>query len=468
LDTGIIFFYMALMVAIGIYANYKQKNVEDYYIAGRRLGPFSIACLWLASWVGGASIVGSSARAHEIGVTAVWYVLALAIGCLLFGLFAASRIKKLGDSHSHLTYPDFIEQRFDSRTRIVATITTSTAMIAYAAGQMVAIGAILSVLIGWDYSQALLLASVIVISYTAFGGYLAVTYTDWAQFILLFVGIVVIGIPIAISEAGSFSEMQAVLPVGHFDIGAWGWGKIIALVLSIVLSFFVTMDSFTRCFAARDAATARRGVLLAVVFMLPIAVAATWLGLASAVLYPEVEASNGILTTFVLGHFPTGLKGLMLVGIIAAVMSSADICILTASANLTRDVYQRYINPEISKESMLRLGMWSSVVAGLLATLMAWKMQDIIDVLLLGFTINSAALFVPTIAALFMKKTNSNAAFWSIALSFSTVIIWKVAAGSGMTGIFSIEPLWPGLAVSFLTYILLYTLSSRRDLAHAQ
>jgi len=468
LDTGIIFVYMALMVAIGFYANYRQKNVEDYYVAGRRLGPFSIACLWLASWVGGASIVGSSARAHEIGISAVWYVLALAIGCLLFGLFAASRIKKLGDEHSHLTYPDFMEQRFDSRTRIVATITTSAAYIAYAAGQMVAIGAILSVLLGWDYSQALLLGSVIVISYTAFGGYLAVTYTDWAQFVLLFIGIIFIGMPIAISEAGSFSDLQQVLPAGHFDIGAWGWAKIIALVFSIVLSFFVAMDSFTRCFAARDAKASRRGVLLAVIFILPIAVAATWLGLASAALFPDVESSNGILTVFVLEYFPIGLKGLMLVGIMAAVMSSADICILTASANLTRDVYQRYFNPQINKDSMLRLGMWSSVVAGLLATFMAWKMQDIIDILLLGFTINSAALFVPTIAALMLKKTDSAAAFWSIALSLTTVILWKVAASYGAGGVFAIEPLWPGLTVSFLTFIFVHSISVRSAVMHEQ
>ena len=66
LDTSIIFFYLALMIAIGLYANYKQKDVEDYYVAGRRLGPFSIACLWLASWIGGSSIIGGSARAHEI------------------------------------------------------------------------------------------------------------------------------------------------------------------------------------------------------------------------------------------------------------------------------------------------------------------------------------------------------------------------------------------------------------------
>jgi beta-phosphoglucomutase-like phosphatase (HAD superfamily) len=160
------------------------------------------------------------------------------------------------------------------------------------------------------------------------------------------------------------------------------------------------------------------------------------LGLASAALFPDVESSNGILTVFVLEYFPTGLKGLMLVGIMAAVMSSADICILTASANLTRDVYQRYFNPQINKGSMLRLGMWSSVVAGLLATFMAWKMQDIIDILLLGFTINSAALFVPTIAALMLKKTDSAAAFWSIALSLVTGILWKIAASYGAGGVF--------------------------------
>jgi len=459
---------MGLMVAIGLYANYRQKNVEDYYVAGRRLGPFSIACLWLASWVGGASIIGSSARAHEIGISAIWYVLSLAIGCLLFGLLAAGRIQQLGATHGHLTYPDFIEQRYDSRTRIITTITTSTAFIAYAAGQMVALGSILHVLIGWDYSHALLLASAIVITYTATGGFLAVTYTDWAQFILLFAGIVIIGMPIVISEAGNFTDLQNVLPASYFDIGAWGWPTIIALAFSIVLSFFVAMDSFTRCFAARDAGASRRGALLAVVFMLPIAVAATWLGLAAAALFPGVESSNDILTTLVLELFPAGLKGLMLVGIIAAVMSSADICILTSSANLTRDVYQRYINPDVDQKSMLRLSMWASVAAGLLATLMAWKMQDIIDVLMLGFTINSAALFVPTVTALVFKRSDPRAAFWSITLSLPTVILWKIAASIGFGGVFVIEPLWPGLTVSLVTFLVMNSVNDNLKLANGR
>lgn len=451
IDLGIVFSYLALMVALGLYASRRQKDVEDYFVAGRRLGAFSIGCLWLASWVGGASIVGGSAKAHEIGISATWYVMSLAIGCALFGWMFAARVKRLGDQHRHLTYPDFIEHRFDSRTRIVATVTTALAFVAFAAGQLVAAASIIEVLLGWEFGYSLLLAGGIVIIYTATGGFLAVTYTDWVQFILLLIGVVLVGIPIAISNGGTPAALQAQLPASYFDIGAWGWPTILALAVSIAFSFFVAMDSFTRCFAARDERASRNGALLAAVFMLPIALAATWLGMTSAVLFPDAQGSQGILTTFVVELFPIGLKGLVLVGILAAVMSTADICILTVSANLTRDIYQRYVNPGVEARTLLRLGVLASVLAGAVALGMAWKMQDIIDVLLFGFTINSAALFLPTLAAVLGWSLSPQAAFWSISLSLVTVIGWRLAADAG--GVFSIEPLWPGLLVSVLVLI---------------
>jgi len=453
IDRFILFGYLALMLALGFYANYRQRNIEDYFVAGRRMGTFTIACLWLAAWIGGAAVVGSSARAYELGITGVWYVTGMAIGCLLFGLFMATRVKQIGDRHGHLTYPDFIEQRYDGRTRVVATVTTVLAYIAYSGGQLVAAAAILQVLLGWDYGQALLLTSAIVIVYTATGGYLAVTYTDWVQFVLLLLGIVVIGWPIAIEQAGGWSELRRALPASYFDLGAQGWGSIAALVASMVLSFFVAMDSFSRCFAARHRRAARNGTLLAVVFMLPLAAASTWLGMASAVLYPGAESGNGMLTSFVLDTFPAGLRGLALVGVLAAVMSSADICILTASANYTRDIHQRFIQPGIRPQAMLRLGFFASLGAGLLATLMAWKMRDIIGILQLGFTINSAGLFLPTIAAVYWRQVNSTAAFWSICLSLATVLVWRAAGDLGLGGVFAVDPLWPGLLVSLLVLV---------------
>ena len=462
IDTVILFAYLALMVGLGFYAQRRQKNVDDYYVAGRRLGPLTVACLWIAAWIGGAAVVGTTTRVYEFGVTGVWYVLAQAIGCLLFGLFVAARIKHAGDRHQHLTYPDFIEQHYDSRTRIVATATTILAFTAYSAGQLAASATILQAMLGWDYEMALVLAGLVVIVYTAVGGYLAVTYTDWVQVVLLLFGLVIVGIPVAISQAGGWGDMQAALPASYYDLGAQGWDKIAALVVSMVLAFFVGMDSFSRCFAARDGKAARNGALLAAVLILPLAVASVWLGLASAVLYPETGGSASVIATFVLDAFPVGLKGLMLIAILSAIMSTADICILTASANYTRDIHQRYIRPDLPQKQMLRLGIVASAVVGLLSILLAWKMRDIIDILQLGFTINSAGLFLPTIAALYWNRVPANAAFWSIGASLATVIGWRLAADAGLGGWFAIDPLWPGLLVSVVLIVVLTVASPRR------
>jgi SSS family solute:Na+ symporter len=111
---------------------------------------------------------------------------------------------------------------------------------------------------------------------------------------------------------------------------------------------------------------------------------------------------------------------------------------------------------------MLRLGTLASAAVGLLSMLLAWKMRDIIDILQLGFTINAAGLFLPTIAALYGNRVPASAAFWSIGASLVTVIGWRIAADAGAGGPFEIDPLWPGLAVSMLLLLVLAPLGNRR------
>jgi len=452
LDTGIIFAYLALMIVIGLYANRKQETVEDFFVAGGRVGTFSIACLWLASWVGGAAVVGSVGRTYQVGISGGWYTMCMAIGCLLFGLFFAARVKRWGNERDLLTYPDLIESAYDSRTRIVATITTALAFISFAAGQLAAAGAILSSLLDWDYSSALLLSSAIIVVYTATGGFLAVTYTDWVQFALLFIGVVIVGIPIAIANGGTWEALTTQLPAEHFNPTGWGVATMLALVVSMSMSFFVAMDSYTRMFAARDEQVAKRGTLAASALLLPLVVGTIWLGLTAALLYPGIENGDAVLSEFVLGTFPVGLKGLMLVGILAALMSTADICILTVSANGSRDIYQRYINPHVAPRKLFRISMGLAALAGLAAAFMAWQMQDIVSILLVAFTINGAALFVPTIAIVVQDDVNNDAAFWSISLSLITVIGWYAGSTYELASIFAIDPLWPGLLVSFVVF----------------
>ena len=105
--------------------------------------------------------------------------------------------------------------------------------------------------------------------------------------------------------------------------------------------------------------------------------------------------------------FPHGLKGLVLIGVLSAIMSTADISVLTGSASLTKDIYQRYFHPEASEKTLMRVGLAASLLVGVLGAVFGWFTQDIMNILLITFTINSAGLFLPTIGAFFWKKSCS-------------------------------------------------------------
>lgn len=410
IDIIIILAYLGFMLYLGFYVSKKQKNMEDFYLGGKRIGTFSMMCLWLSSWVGGASIIGTAANAYSMGITAFWYVGAMCFGFAIFGLTFTKLIKKVGDKFSHITYPDLIEDRYDSRCRIVSIITTILANIAYNAGQLVAAGSILYTFTGWNISFCIILSAIIVSIYTATGGLLAVTYTDVSQTILI-VGSLIIAAPFVYDASGGLTNLQSQLPQSYFDIGAWGTSMILGLIVSITLTFFTSMDSYTRCFAAKDEKAARNGTLLAILGTGGIAFTATYLGMAGKVIFPNLADASSILPKLISDLLPIGIKGIMLIGIISALMSTSDISTLTASANITRDIYQRFINPSADDKTLLKMSALSSIFIGILSTIMALKMMNIVNILYIAFTINSAGLFLPTISIFFWKRGHSKSAF---------------------------------------------------------
>lgn len=455
LDLGIILLYLVGMLAIGIYASRRQNSMEDYYVAGRKCGPISIMCLWMSAWIGGASITGTSSKAYELGITAVWYVFIIVIGTVLFAAVMTKPVKRIGDRMRNLTFPDFIESRYDSKTRVATTVTTILAYVAYTASQFVAGASMLNLLTGWSLPACFLITTVVIVVYTAVGGLLAVTYTDIAQMLLLVIGVVVLAVPVSMNVMHTENLSFQALPESYFDIGAWGWPTIFALALSTIFSFFTSMDSYTKVFSARDDKAAWRGTMLAALGSLVIAVSATYLGLVARVAVPGLESGSGCLTALVLEKFPAGVKGLVIVAILAAIMSTGDVCVLTASSNITRDIYQRYINPKASNKRMMVISVVSSFVIGGVSALFAWYKQDIVDVLFIAFTINSAGLFLPTVCGLFWKRSNSNAAFASILTSLAVVVLWYVLGAVTDIALFRIDSLWPAFFLSAAVYLIL-------------
>jgi len=453
LDNLIIFAYLAAMVGISLYYVRRNHNQDDYYVGGRQTGGAALGCLWMASWIGGATVVGSADKAYDLGLTALWYCGSMAIGCLIFALTSSRLIQRVGSRFNCLTYPDLIEQRYGPGARLLATVTTFLAYLAYTAGQFLAMGKLLNGFLGWGLTESIWFSAAIMVAYTALGGFLAVTATGVLQALIIVFTLALVMSPILVSRVGGLDQMFTSLPPGFMDIGAWGWLQVAGLVVTIILTFYTSMDSYTRCFAARDGRASRNGALLASVMVLSVAFSTTLVGLSARVLLPDLPpgttAVNAMLTLM-----PMGIKGLILIGLFAAIMSTGSVCLLVASANITQDVYKRFLNPGASGRHLIVLGGLATLAAGILSVYLAIARQDVIGVLYIAFTINSAGLFIPTMAAFLWKRGGAGVAAWSIGLSLAVVVFWYVGQGLWPeTALFKIDPVWPGLAVSALVFL---------------
>ena len=454
-DIAIIVMYFLVMLAIGFYFSRKQNDMEDFYLGGKGIGVFSTMSLWLSAWIGGAAIIGTADNAYTMGITAVWYIGSMCFGFATFGIFFTPIIKEAGDKFEHITYSDLIEDRYDSKCRIISIITTILANIAYNAGQLVAAGSLISMFTGWDFTLCIIIAAAVVTIYTSTGGLLAVTYTDVLQTILIVLS-VVIAVPFMFRlTTGAGLTLKSQLPNTYFNLFEWGVPTILGFIITITLTFFTSMDSYTRSFSAKDVKTAQKGTLLAIVGAVIITLVVTYLGMAGKVLYPDMASSDSVIYKIILDVLPNGFKGIMLIGLMSALMSTSSISILSSSANVTRDIYQRYLKPNSSDKELMAVSIISSIMIGVFSTVLAIKMEDIVNILYIAFTINSVGLFLPTISIFYWKKANSKSAFWSMAISLVVVLVWFFGEMLTSIAIFKVDPVWPGLLVAVFFFISL-------------
>lgn len=469
LDVALILIYFVGMLLLGVYASRKQNTMDDYFLGGRNLSTFSLTCLWVCAWIGGSSIIGTAAYAYDIGIVSAWYVLNTSIGLVLFGVTMSKPVKRISDRFDFITITDFLEARYDRKTGSIATICILLSSIGTTASQFIAAAAIMNVLTGWSLGACYLITAAIITLYVSLGGLLAVTYTDLAQMILLIAGIVFVAVPIAghaMAEQGV--SLQSSLPPEFFSSGNGDWGHIIAFSVSSILSFFAFMTSYTRIITARSAKSARNATLYSALIVVVLAFAATFLGMAARVLVPNLSDSNNAMAELIVDVFPHGVKGFVLVGILSAIMSTADVSLVIGSTNITKDIYLRFINPNASQKTILRLGAAASFGVGVLGALLGWFNQDIMDVVLLTNTITTAGMILPILSVFFWRRGSSKGAYVSILSSVVVIAIWFLGAGLTDWPIFQIDSLWPSLAISSILFIVCSLTGKQSDLERSK
>lgn len=453
--------YLLAMIGIGLASSREQRTAADLWVAGRRFRTTVMVLGLMASIMHGGSILSGVAFAGQFGGVAILPFISFSLGFLVILLFFARKLRETGA----LTLPDFMGDRFDSRPlRAFTAFVVFSSSIVYLIAQIRGMGLVLEGLLGVPFVPAMVLGTGLFIFYVALGGMLAVIWTNIAQFLFMWLGLLVM-LPAVYEAAGGWTELlarvEAIEPGWTSVRGTtWTWSYLLSWYLVWFVAYATRLELVTKVFIARDANVARYALpttcLLVMIFLL---YGDMYLGAAARLLvWDQISIPDQAfpaLTSAVLG--PVG-AAFALTGIASAAMSTTDSLLLLSGAAVAHDLLRRcWHEPRgIVKDERYYLGAsrLTIVVVGLLSLLGAlWTPQLILAIVSYAVAMVGAAFFFPLLFGLGSPRTTPAAALASSAGGFVTTVGWTGLVLAGVSWATPVHPIVPGLAVALLLIV---------------
>lgn len=428
IDIIIILAYFGVMVLAGIIGNKLTGDHEEFLVAGRNL-PMWVFFPCLSSVVlGGSATFGAVTLAYKFGVSGFWLVFMYGVGILALGFLLTGKLANL----KVISLSEMLEIRYDKNTRYISAVIGVVYAAMIAVLQVIAIGTILNSLIGWDLVTSMIVGGGIALTYTMVGGMLAVSITDVIQFALMVVGVFCLLLPEGFELVGGWAGLKQQLAPTYFDPFAIGKDKIVAYVLMLVLGIMIGQDVWQRIFTAKTNKAARTGTIAAGVFCWVWAGAMAVIGMMAVVLVPGLENGQSALPKMVIQTLKPGYTGLVLAGLISALMSTISGTILASSTLILNDIILP-MKKGLSEKEALKLSMITTGTVGLLVIIFAIWIQDVLVALDISYALLSGSIFVPVFAGFFWKRANAKGALCSILVSSLVICIDLAIEGVSST-----------------------------------
>jgi SSS family solute:Na+ symporter len=442
--------YFLGMLAVGFYFQRRQEGLEEYFVGGRAMSSGHIGLSVVATDVGGGFSIGLGGLGFVMGLSASWLLFTGLVGAWLAAVILVPRVKALGDAHRHRSFPDFLAHRFGEPTRLVAALVSAIGYAGFTGSQLLAGGKLASAAFELDLVTAVLVMSAVIVVYTALGGLQAVVYTDTVQWGILFLGLIGLGIPLGFFAVGGWSGLRQALPPQYFSLTNISALQMATWLVTIVPIWFIAMTLYQRIHASRDVATARRAWFFAGLLEYPaMAFLGAILGMFARVIYPAVDPEMG-LPLLIRDVLPIGATGLVLAAYFAAIMSTADSCLLASVGNIVDDIVRRHVAPATTEKHLLMLSRVLTLIVGFGSVAFALYVPRVIDSILLAYSFMVAGLFCPTLGALFWRRVSGIAAFWSVVCGGTVTVLLNVV-NLGLP----VDPIFPGMALSATVLVLL-------------
>ncbi|MDA2190339.1 sodium/proline symporter PutP [Bacillus cereus] len=427
--------YMAGMLYIGYWSYKKTSDLSDYMLGGRGLGPAVTALSAGASDMSGWMLMGLPGAMYATGLSSVWIAIGLLIGAYANYLIIAPRLRTYTEvANDSITIPDFLENRFKDRTKILRFVSAIVILVFftfYASAGLVSGGRLFENSFNLDYKIGLFVTVGVVVAYTLFGGFLAVSWTDFVQGCIMFIALVLVPI-VAFTDVGGVTEtFNSIKQVDASHLDMFKGTTILGIIsfLAWGLGYFGQPHIIVRFMAItsiKDLKTSRR---IGIGWMTISIIGAMLTGLIGIAYYAKNNATlqdpEMVFVTFSNILFHPYITGFLLSAILASIMSSISSQLLVISSAVTEDFYKTFFRRNASDKELVFIGRLSVLVVAMIAVVLAYHPSDTILTLVGYAWAGFGSAFGPAILlSLYWKRTNKWGVLAGMIVGAVVVIAW--------------------------------------------
>lgn len=480
--------YLAAMVYIGYYFNRKGsgKDANEFYLGGRKLGPLVAAMSAEASDMSSWLLMGLPGVAYLTGLSdASWTAIGLAVGTYLNWLIVAKRLRRYTIKTNAITIPEFFSKRFRDNKNVlmcIASIVILVFFIPYTASGFKAVGTLFNSLFQVEYHTAMIIGAIIIVGYTVLGGFLAVSTTDLIQSIVMTIALIVIVI-FGVHTAGGWSNVveNASSLKGYLSLtnihdmvsgesSPYGFITIVS-TMAWGLGYFGMPHILLRFMAIQDESkikTSRRIASVWVVISMFVAILIGIIGYSTSVNgHVELFTSSADAETIVIrlayllsenNLLLALVAGVVLAGILACTMSTADSQLLTAASGVSQNLLQDFMKIKMSNKTSMLTARLTVIAIAIIGVVLAWNPQSSVFTIVSFAWAGFGAAFGPVMLfSLFWKRTNLAGALAGMVSGGVMVFVWKymVRPLGGAWNIYELLPAFIVAAVAIVVVSLL-------------
>ncbi len=436
--AAVVIIYPIILVAVSLYRSRAVKSHADFMVAGRSVPVALLVGTLVCTWIGSGSLFGGAGLAYRTGLAELWFSFGGWMG-LVVAYFIAGRVRRI----AQYTVPDLLEQRYNAAARVFGTLAIVLAYVTIAAYQFRGGGWILSIVTDGAITptQGMYITAAVVVLFTVLAGMVSIVTVDIFNGIIITSG-VLFALPYMVHSLGGVSALLDRLPATHLTVlGGHNPLWVFGVAMPTFLLIMGESGMYQKFFSAKDDRAARRAVIGMVVGIMVIEVALALLAIAGRAAYPTLmdetsivgrAASETIILYMARHSLPLFAGALLLAAAIAIVLSTGNTFLLVPSTNVSRDIYERFLNPSASEGRKVLVQRVAIVIFGALGIVLLNFFPTVLSMALYAYSLVGASLTPALLAAFLWRRVTPQGGLACIVGGLGSIVGIKLLAGAGI------------------------------------